>query len=106
MGYQEWQVVTCDVNAGLECIGDQQTVHPVCEDYEIRVKCCHNSQEVPVTTTTAAPKPTPVVTTTTAEVPVTTTTEAEVPVTTTTAGEVPVTTTEGAPATDEVTQIQ
>uniref|UniRef100_H2Z9B9 VWFD domain-containing protein n=1 Tax=Ciona savignyi TaxID=51511 RepID=H2Z9B9_CIOSA len=46
---QQWQVVSCDVNYGLLCAGDQQTVHPVCEDYEIRVYCCPGSTASPLT---------------------------------------------------------
>jgi len=41
--YQEWQVVSCDVNSGLLCRGVDQTTHPICENYEIRVYCCDSS---------------------------------------------------------------
>jgi len=41
--YQEWQVVSCDINSGLLCRGVDQTTHPICENYEIRVKCCSSS---------------------------------------------------------------
>ncbi|XP_076823877.1 von Willebrand factor-like isoform X2 [Clavelina lepadiformis] len=40
---QEWQEVTCDVETGLLCLGSEQTVHPVCEDYEIQLYCCPES---------------------------------------------------------------
>jgi len=41
--YKEWQVVSCDTDQGLLCEGSKQTVHPVCEDYEVRVLCCSSS---------------------------------------------------------------
>ncbi|CAJ1056538.1 mucin-5AC-like [Xyrichtys novacula] len=71
------QVVTCDTNFGLTCENKDQ-LPPVCDDYEIRAKCC---MDTCVTTTPEEPT----TTTTTTKGPETSTTEAtEKPTTTTT----------------------
>ncbi|XP_039268050.2 mucin-5B-like isoform X2 [Styela clava] len=52
---QEWQVVSCDAKSGLFCDGNQQPVHPVCEDYEIKVYCCDGVATLAPTTAASSP---------------------------------------------------
>uniref|UniRef100_A0A8C9X9K9 VWFD domain-containing protein n=1 Tax=Sander lucioperca TaxID=283035 RepID=A0A8C9X9K9_SANLU len=94
------QKVTCNSTHGLICHNKDQSIPPICYDYEIRVKCCNNKciTEKP-TTTTVTEEPT----TTTVTVEPTTTTVTVEPTTTTVTVE-PTTTSTEKPTTTTVTE--
>ncbi|XP_075945884.1 mucin-5AC-like [Anarhichas minor] len=110
------QIVTCNPSVGLICLDKDQGIPPLCNNYEIRVKCCVNhckpsTTTAPSTTTTTKGRSTttsaknteklptttitgrPTTTTTITEKPTTTSTITEIPTTTTTITEKPTATT-------------
>ncbi|KAM9753684.1 uncharacterized protein ACNS7B_006906 [Menidia menidia] len=92
------QIVTCDLKNGLVCNNKDQSIPPICFNYEIRVKCCTyicgstvtGSPSTATEATTTSTK-----TTTVTETPSTTTEGTTTPTTTTTVTGTPSTTTEG-----------
>ncbi|XP_037624071.1 mucin-5AC-like [Sebastes umbrosus] len=70
------QKVKCNPQDGLICINKEQGIPPMCNDYEIRVKCCINTCEHSTTATTKGRSTTTSATST--EKPTTTTISTEI----------------------------
>ncbi|OCT83948.1 hypothetical protein XELAEV_18022087mg [Xenopus laevis] len=54
---QVGQIVTCDVSVGLRCYNKDQSLIPVCHNYEISVYCCEPSCTSTTTTLTSTSPP-------------------------------------------------